>query len=203
MHDDKRDQFVDELLEASLKRYRGEEPRSGLETRILAGISTRARAARWRGLGWAVAVCAGALAAVVLTLRFVHAPTRQPAPRASLLQPATTPPAMVSQQHPRGSGSAEPPFSGPRLVHAPKEKTRTPQPGVRATKRPEQFPTPFPLTEQEKLLLAYLAKATKPDLVAQTNDTGEPPASELEIPRIKIAALEIKPLDDSQSQQEK
>ena len=203
MHDDKRDQFVDELLEASLKRYRGEEPRSGLEMRILAGIHTRERAARWRGLAWAVAVCAGVLVAVVLTLRLVHTPLRQLAPRASLLQPATKPPAMATRQQPRGSGGAEPGVSGPRLVQGPKEKPRTPKPGVRTTKRPEQFPTPFPLTEQEKLLLALLNKATKPDLVAQTDETDEAPVSDLEIPRIKIAALEIKPLEDSQSQQEK
>ena len=214
MHDDKRDQFVDELLEASLKQYRGEEPRSGLEMRILAGIRTRERAAPWRGLAWAVAVCAGVLVAVVLTLRFMHTPLRQPAPPASLLQPAITPPAMASRQQPRGSGGAEPGFSSPRLVQGPKEKPRTPKPpygpkrsgggpGVRATKRPEQFPTPFPLTEQEKLLLALLNKATKPDLVAKRDETDEATVSGLEIPRIKIAALEIKPLEDSQSQQEK
>jgi hypothetical protein len=29
MHDNKPDQFVDELLEAALKRYGGEEPRAG------------------------------------------------------------------------------------------------------------------------------------------------------------------------------
>jgi hypothetical protein len=61
----------------------------------------------------------------------------------------------------------------------------------------------LPLTQQEKLLLAYLSKATKPDLVARTNQTVEAPVSDLEIPGIKIAALEIKPLDDSQSEQEK
>jgi hypothetical protein len=75
--------------------------------------------------------------------------------------------------------------------------------GVRATKRPEQFPTPYPLTEQEKLLLAYLDKASKPDLVAGTNQTDEAPVSELEISRIQIAALEIKPLVDSQIEPEK
>jgi hypothetical protein len=48
---DQRDQFVDELLEASLKRYSGEGPRSGLETRILAGLRTRERTARRRALG--------------------------------------------------------------------------------------------------------------------------------------------------------
>jgi hypothetical protein len=63
----------------------------------------------------------------------------------------------------------------------------------------------LPLTEQEKLLLAYLSKATKPDLVAGTseNEMDEAPLSDLEIPGIKIAALEIKPLDDSQSEQQK
>jgi hypothetical protein len=61
----------------------------------------------------------------------------------------------------------------------------------------------LPLTEQEKLLLAYLSKATQPDLIAGTNPTDEAPLSDLEIPGIKIAALEIKPLNDSQSEQEK
>jgi hypothetical protein len=61
----------------------------------------------------------------------------------------------------------------------------------------------LPLTEQEKLLLAYLNKATKPDLFAGTNQTDEAPLRGLEIPKIEIAPLEIKPLDDSQSEQEK
>jgi hypothetical protein len=201
MHDDKRDQFVDELLEASLKRYRGEEPRSGLEMRILAGIRTRERAARWRRLAWALAVCAGILAAIVLTLHFAHAPLRQPTPSASGAQRAPLQAAKPSSM----PGSADSRFWSPPLVRGPKEKPRPPKPAVRATRpaRPEQFPTPFPLTEQEKLLLAYLKKATKPDLVAQTNEINEAPVSDLEIPRIKIAALEIKPLDGSQSQQEK
>ena len=190
MHDDEPNPFVDELLEASLKQYRGEEPRSGLEMRILAGIRTRERAARRRGLGWAVAVCAGILAVIALTLHFAPTRLRQPTPSASLPQPVTTPPApqMVSQQAP-WLGGRRPPAQFRRVA------TRR--------SRPEQFPTPLPLTEQEKLLLAYLDKATKPDLVAGTDETDEAPISDLEIPRIKIAALEIKPLDDSQSEQEK
>jgi hypothetical protein len=61
----------------------------------------------------------------------------------------------------------------------------------------------MPLTEQEKLLLAYVNIATKPDLVVATKENDEAPISDLEIPRIKIAALEIKPLDDSQPAQGK
>ena len=199
MSDDKRDQFVDELLEASLKQFRGDEPRPGLEMRLLAGIRSRERAARRRGLAWAVAACAGVLAAVILALHFTRAPSRQPVPSAFGAHRAPLQAANPSSMP--GSGDSR--LWSPRIVHGLKEKPRTPETGVRATQRPEQFPTPMPLTEQEKLLLAYLNKATKPELVAGGNETGEMPIAELEIPRIKIAALEIKLLDDSQSEQQK
>jgi len=197
MHDDKPDQLVDELLEASLKQYRSEEPRLGLEMRILAGIRTRQRAARHRRLVWALALCAGMLAAIVLVLHSAHAPSRKPATSASVPRPTAKPPA--------NSGSADVRFLGPRFVPWPAKKPRTPKPGVRATRpvHPEQFPTPVPVTEQEKLLLAYLGKATEPGLVAGTNQAEEAPPRDLEIPGIKIAGLEIKPLDDSQSGPEK
>jgi hypothetical protein len=196
MHDDKRDQFVDDLLEASLERYRGEEPRSGLEMRILAGIRTRQRAARRRSLGWAVAVGAGALATIVLALHFAPNQHRQPAPSAALPQPVANPPAMPLQQPPPSLADHRAPLQPPQ-----QQVRRVATPRL----RPEQFPTPYPLTEQEKLLLAYLDKATKPDSVAGTTEHGadEARVSDLEIPGIKIAALEIKPLDDSQSEQEK
>ena len=136
MHDDKRDQFVDQLLDASLRQYRGEEPRSGLEMRILASIRTRERAARVRGLGWAVAACAGILAVIAVTLHFAPTQLRRPTPSASLLQPVKTPPAR--------SGSADPRFWGPRLVHGPKEGPRTSKPGsaLLDARVPSNFPLP-------------------------------------------------------------
>ena len=190
MRDDKQDQFVDELLEASLKQYRGEEPRPGLETRILAGIRGQERAARRRGLAWTVAACAGMLAAVILALHFTRAPIRQSAPSASLTSPATTPP--VSPEL-----TLQPP-----LLAARRSALRVRKVAPRRL-RPEQFPSPLPLTQQEKLLLAYLDIATQPDLVAGTNKTDETTVTELEISSIQIVPLEIKPLDDSQSELEK
>jgi len=180
MHDDKRYPFVDELLEASLKQYRGEEPRTGLEMRILAEVRSRQRAARRRWLVWTVAVCAGMLATIVSTLHFVRTPPRQPTPSASL-------PPKESGAH---RAPLQPPQQRPGRAAAPRS-------------RPEQFPTPLPLTEQEKLLLAYVSKAGKAGLVEGANTTDESPITELTISAIKIAPVEIEPLDDSQSEQEK
>ena len=195
---DRQDQFVDELLEASLKQYRGEEPRPGLEMRILAGVRSRELATRLRGLGWAVAACAGISAAVVLALHFPPTRYRQPSPSTSGDQRAALQAAKPSPM----PGSADSRFRSPRLVQG--QKPRTPKPGVRATRpaRPEQFPTPMPLTEQERLLLAYVARAAKPELVAGANEKNDAAVSDLEIPEIKIAALEIKPLLESESEHE-
>jgi hypothetical protein len=197
MHDDKPDQFVDELLDASLKRFGGEEPRAGLEMRVLAGVRSRQGAARRRRLVWALAACAGILAAIVLVVHSAHAPNRRPVTSASgahraPLQAATTA---------ASPGSADSRIRSPRLVQGPREKPRTPKPAVRATKpsRPEQFPTPMPLTEQEKLLLTYFANTTKPDLLVETNKAE----GAAEISNIKVAPLEIEPLDDSESGQGK
>ena len=187
MHDDEPNPFVDELLEASLKQYRGEEPRSGLEMRILAGVRTQERAARFRWLGWAVAVCAGILAVIALALHFTRAPLRQPTPSASLPQPTATQPAspMVSRQ---------------RLLLSPRRPAREVRRVATRRSRPEQFPTPLPLTEQEKLLLAYFNKTAKPDSIPGTDENS---VGSLEIPRIIVAALQIEPLDDSQPEKGK
>ncbi len=195
MHDDKPDQFVDELLDASLKRYGGEGPRAGLEMRVLAGVRSRQGAARRRRLVWALAACAGMLAAIVLVLHSARAPNRRPVASASGAHRAPLEAAKTAAS----PGGADSRILSPRLVHGPREKPRTPKPGVRATKRPEQFPTPMPLTEQEKLLLTYFANTTKPDLLAQTNKTD----GAAEISNIKVAPLEIEPLDESESGQGK
>jgi hypothetical protein len=197
MHDDEPDSFVDELLDASLRQYRGQEPRSGLEMRILAGVRTQVRAARLRWLGWAVAVCAGVLAVIALTLHFARAPHRQLTPSAELSRKesgAQRAPLQAGKPPAAAMASQQRALSGPRRPVALVRRVATRRP------RPEQFPTPFPLTEQEKLLLAYIDKATKPDLTAATD---EKPVNDLEVPEITVAALKIKPLEDSQYDQEK
>jgi hypothetical protein len=52
-------------------------------------------------------------------------------------------------------------------------------------------------------LIAYVKKATRPDLGAEADKTNEPQLTDLKIPLIEIEPLEIEPLDDTQSRQEK
>jgi hypothetical protein len=199
MHDDKPDRFVDDLLEASLRQYCGEEPRPGLEMRVLAGIRTQERAARRRWLGWAAAVCTGMMAIIVLTLHFARAPVRQPAPRVSL--PPKESGAQRSLLQPPLAQQPPPSFGAHRApLQPPQQQVRR---VARRHSRPEQFPTPLPLTEQERLLLAYVSKAGKAGLAEGANATDQAPITELAISAIKIAPLEIKPLDDSQLEQGK
>lgn len=164
-------QFVDYLLDATLERYSSVEPRTGLEGRILAGVAARWRSARRRNWTLALAFSALAVAAFVFA---VLTPRRNPASVAPPEQVATAQPEAVI---PRASFSRElPPV---RNVQKP---TAIPQ-------RPRQFPTPAPLSEQEKLLLLYVQETPKSVLAEPVNT-----AKDLEIPDLKIAALDIKDL---------
>jgi len=61
--------------------------------------------------------------------------------------------------------------------------------------RPEQFPTPSPLTEQEKLLVQYVEATSKSALPAEQIQVGR--GEGLSIPGVNIAALEpIKPVSE-------
>ena len=172
--DDKRDErFVDELLDASLQRYRSEDPRAGWENRVLAKVQAADRVARQRGAWvWALGAATGAVILLAVATFFSHRkPAPVPAPQA-VSYPAPLPigPAPVSVQ--------------------PTLRRHTPR-LTAAARRPEQFPTPAPLSEQEKLLLLYVNSAAAQEMAAEGENDGIEP---LIIPKLKIAALEIKPL---------
>jgi hypothetical protein len=170
MGDERRGRFVDDLLDASLRRYRSGEPRLGLENRILAGVRTRS-AERQRGTwiwglaGVAAAVCMAAI--VIYISRRQPAPARAPSPVATR-QPA--PPVVVRQE------------VAPIL-----RPTRHVRRAAAAPRRPEQFPTPAPLSEQEKLLLLYVSEAPQAELEAPIIPNLEP----LRVAGLRIAPIEI------------
>jgi hypothetical protein len=186
MHDKETDRFVDDLLDASLRQYRSQEPRAGLETRILANVRARERAARGGIWVWALGAAAAAALAVVAAVLYV--PHRRPAPVAPVPQAR--------------AGKPELPLAVAVVPSAPSAARAEIRPVRRVTaerRRPEQFPTPIPLTEQEKLLLLYVKNTPSSELEAQV---VQQPRRDLEIPKISIAALEVKPLPGAENGQE-
>jgi hypothetical protein len=186
MKDKETDRFVDELLDASLRGYKGQEPPAGLETRLLANLRARERAAKARRWVWALgAAAATALAAVAVAL---YVPYHRPAPVPPFPQAMTSkagPPLVVAVP--------------PRAPSAARAAVRQAQVLTAQRRRPEQFPTPIPLTEQEKLLLLYLRNTPSSELQAQV---GRQPTTDLQVPEISIPALEIKPLAGIEDGQE-
>ena len=178
--DDKEKRFVDELLNASLRRYAGAEPRPGLEGRVLAGVRARQQGERWRNV-WTWAVGMAAVAAMV-TLLVIHWPRQQPAQLPETAQARATV-AHGQKGTDRGYQLAAPttaevaPPVQPRMSHRPPRSA--PQRWVDT--RPQQFPTPRPLSEQEKLLVAY-AQLLKNSSATSAPEADKDAEHDLEIP---------------------
>ncbi len=139
---------LDRELDAALVKYAEAEPRARLEERVLASLRAQPRAsgsAWWR---WPTVV---AFAAVIfvgvmsLVFRVPH--------RASLAVVRT--PERVAPQVIPGvtTATSKPALIGKRTVRTTRATT-----AKAGAPRLDQFPSPQPLSEQEKLLAAYVAK---------------------------------------------
>ena len=69
--DDKQKQFVDALLDASLRHYAEGEARLGFEERVMAGVRSRQRSARWHA-AWPLAIAAAAVAVMAVVIYRPH-----------------------------------------------------------------------------------------------------------------------------------
>jgi hypothetical protein len=133
---------LDKLLDDALRNYSEAEPRIGFESRIIANLRTAPAQPWWhRRLAYA-SVAAVVVLVGVFCRSFDRVSPGQPPP---VIVMRLSPPATV-QIAPAGSRSKRP----VRQVRAEAvhEKSRTP---VLQT----QLPAPVPLTQQEKLLLAF------------------------------------------------
>jgi hypothetical protein len=166
MDPSERERDVDQWLESALSHYGKAEARTGLESRILANLQAeRSRIATRRRWWWAAGT-ATALAAI-LAVVWVGGRGRESNP------PSTAGASMATgREAARGSIQPRP---APQVPHPASEvaQRRTANRLVRdlAVVRPPklaQFPSPQPLSEQEKILVSYVTKYPKhAALVAQ------------------------------------
>lgn len=164
MTDRDKEKQLDELLDSLLSHYASAEPRPGLETRVLATITQarRAKKVRWMGLGWwwavggVTVVTTAALIAFSFYGGWPHS-TKKQTQRA--VQQRTTP--EPKGNFGPGTAIARSVNHSHRQVHLAEVKKVV-------------FPTPSPLSEQEKLLLRYLAGTPRREVQAQSHPDPPP-----------------------------
>jgi hypothetical protein len=153
---------VDQWLEDGIGAYSQAEPRAGLEGRVLAGIAAQGRQTRWRFAWWGVLAfgCAVLVIAVVwLGLGDRKCPL--PGPIAKVTVPERVVPeqsdeaAIRDDESSVGTTSAQDRSRPGQATPVRQKLTRT---TPRRTPRLEQFPSPRPLSEQEQILMSYVAK---------------------------------------------
>src|SRR3954468_24420124 len=137
---------LDRLLDAALKQYAPVQPREGLEGRILARLRSETTERTSRAWRWSTSATAVAGFTVIITIAsLTHV---RPQPRAAQ-QPSVTVPG------PKLAASSE----ATKVIQRPKRRMHALNDSQVAKVLPklDQFPSPQPLSEQERLLASYVA----------------------------------------------
>jgi hypothetical protein len=167
---------IDRLMEDALSTYSSQEPRPGLEQRVLSRVHSAGAARRFAFPLWAFAVPVAAC--LLLTAIFwIH---RGSQPQHSTVARTTAGlPAPVALR-----GRAE----TPRIVVRPHKSKRT---KASVLPRLPEFPTPVRITREERTLLALVARA--PDEARQAFMEMQQRCTE----SIRIDEIKIQPLQSN------
>jgi hypothetical protein len=167
---DKRMQ-IDKVLDSLLAGYSSVEPRPGLETRILANLrdaEEKKASQGWWNFKW---LWAGAVAAVIIIAAVLISGRHQIAPPTNNVVKNTQ---TASQPESQTHAPIAPEQVGKIHRRKPPVPTRPQNATLALSERPAVFPTPTPLSEQEKLLLSYLVGTPREEVIAQSHP-DEPP----------------------------
>jgi len=182
---------IDDMLDSLLANYSSAEPRPGLETRILANLKSenprdaegREASRGWWGFKW---LWAGAAVTALIVVGVLVRGKRHVAPPPNTVV-QTVQPAVQQAVIPQPAVQ-QPMFQSPvptfGVLPAVRHRRKTLAPGSQQnvalawSQRPAVFPTPTPLSEQERLMLAYLANTPRQEVIAQIQRTDQQEADE-------------------------
>jgi hypothetical protein len=153
---DPSDDQLDHVIDAALTKYAAVEPRTGLEERVLANLraeQTTARARTWWRWGMA-----GALAAIIAIMSALAWRSGRPSHAVIASHPPATTQASTIVVTQAGSESVSPPRA-PARVRGTVTHRAQPEATAAAYPKLDQFPSPQPMSEQEKLLTSYIARS--------------------------------------------
>lgn len=146
------DQEADRVLDAALAKYASVEPRAGLEARILANLCVAKMRTPERAW-WRLNLAAAATAVLVVAMFFSWRSVKPAHPVDAAVEPS---PQGRGTQIALNSGSLVRRNRTTPLQHLPRSR---PQTVAEAVPKLDQFPSPQPLSEQEKMLRSYVAEA--------------------------------------------
>lgn len=174
---DSRNADLDRILDTALAKYAAVEPRAGLEGRILANLRaerSQVRSRSWWKWGLAAAVAAMFVIALALALRPGKSSKPTIASHANLtVQPAHKP------EEPSMSRDRIAVKDMPKPVHRLRIHSYS-QTTTALVPKLDQFPSPRPLTEQEKMALEYVRNSPVQAALIARAQTAEAQREELE-----------------------
>ena len=176
------DKYLNDLLDHGLTHYAKSEPHPGLETTLLANLSsgiTREQKTRlsaswpWQHLGWAAAMFILVVGATFLSMN--HPPDKQNPPIAVIPSPKPTVPPTI--QTPSQSSNTRN-MNAQQSIHVLSTATHKNTLREKEPVRLAIFPSPSPLTEQEKYFLQFVKTSKRDDLIAISHPDAQIPGTE-------------------------
>lgn len=190
------DRFVDKLLDSAMAHHRDAVPRVGLEGRILAHVRNASQESSGKNVRKLWLAVAAAAAAVVVAFIGVRVSNRSHGPAVQTSQAANAAPSKSPARMLTADSGAAPKAGSATTVVEPiriARRERKPSRRVEAHHWPSQFPTPAPLTAEEKALVRYVQE-TPPQVLAEPILKAEFTVPPVQIKPLEIPPLEIKPL---------
>jgi hypothetical protein len=171
---------LDRILDSALESYSAREPQLGIDQRVLRRVS-EAQPTKQVSLKWAVAAVP-ILAACVFTVTFFMNKKPEALPQSNMQQSVEATNSIPARILPTANRKKSSP-----VVQVQLAAETLPRLGV--------FPTPQPLTREQRELAQMNSQINR----LQVSDTLTPPIKqdepELSVEPIRIAAIEIAPLD--------
>lgn len=145
---------LDRILDATLEKYAAVDARPGLEERILANLCSRRMEAP-SGARWRLWIAAAVVAVVVLSVAMLWRSPR-PSPRTITNQVPASPPIPVEAKKALPNAAVTAVRSTHKVVSRAAHFHQ--KLAVVAEPKLDQFPSPRPLSEQEKILASYVMR---------------------------------------------
>jgi hypothetical protein len=191
---DREQDELDSTLDAALAKYAAIEPRAGLENRVLSNLRAERSPVPDRAW-WRWSVAGGLIAVVVVALALASRSGKPSHPVASnhsstapqVSKEATAPLVATGGEKPTRRNQARSPELA--AVRQPTIDRAPPKAVTAALPKLDQFPSPRPLSEQEKILASYIEQYPERAILLARART-------FELERDQLEEMKTSPSDD-------